>query len=91
MDTALIVRMRRMGTKKKPHHQIVVAESRKALDGRVVEQLGYFDPSKKPEFVKLNLERLDFWLKQGAKLSQGMVPLVKRLRKTSGTGSPSIK
>ncbi len=83
MDTALIVRMRRMGTKKKPHHQIVVAEARKAASGRVVEQLGYFDPSKEPEFVKLNLERLDFWLQRGAKLSEGMTPLVKRLRKAA--------
>ena len=83
MDTALIVRMRRMGTKKKPHHQIVVAEARKATSGRVVEHLGYFDPSKEPEFVKLNLERLDYWLGKGVKLSKGMGPLVKRLRKAA--------
>ena len=83
MDKALIVRMRRMGTKKKPHHQIVVAESRKSPGGRVVEQLGYFDPSKEPQFVKLDFERLDYWLGQGAKLSEGMAPLVKRLRKAA--------
>ena len=81
MDTALIVRMRRMGTKKKPHHQIVVAESRKSPGGRVVEQLGYFDPSKEPEFVKLDLARLDYWIGQGAKLSRGMDPLVRRMRR----------
>ena len=83
MGTALIVRMRRMGTKKKPHHQIVVAEARKATSGRVIEQLGYFDPSKNPEFVRLNLERLDFWIQRGAKLSEGMTPLVRRLRKAA--------
>ena len=81
MDTALIVRMRRMGTKKKPHHQIVVAESRKSPGGRVVEHLGYCDPSKQPEYVKLNLERLDYWIGKGVKLSKGMGPLVRRVRR----------
>lgn len=72
-----------MGTKKKPHHQIVVAEARKAPSGHVVEHLGYFDPSKHPAFVTLNLERLDYWLGQGVKLSKGMGPLVKRYRKAA--------
>ena len=90
MDTALIVRLRRMGTKRKPHHQIVVAEASKSLSGRVVEHLGYFDPSKEPEFVKLNLERLDYWVGRGAKVTDRIGSIAKRVRKSQAAG-PAAK
>ena len=72
---ATVIRLKRLGTKKKPHMRIVVCDSRHPRDGRFIEELGYYDPSEKPAKVSLKKERLLHWLKVGAQPS----PTVKRL------------
>ena len=73
----VMIRLKRLGTKKRPHQRIVVIDKRKARNGKAIEELGYFDPSKEPPFLKLDLERAKFWIGQGATPS----PTVKRLMK----------
>lgn len=66
---AVVIRLKRLGTKRKPHQRFVVIDSHKARDGRAIEELGSYDPTKNPPFVNLNKERVAYWLKVGAKPS----------------------
>lgn len=65
----LTIRLSRIGKKKKPFYRVVVIESSKPRNGRVVELVGTYDPLKKPAEVKLNAERIKHWLGVGAQPS----------------------
>ena len=58
--------LRRMGANKKPFYRIVVADSRAPRDGRFIEELGYYDPMKKPADIKIDEEKAKKWLATGA-------------------------
>ena len=60
------IRLRRMGANKKPFYRIVVADSRAPRDGRFIEELGYYDPMKKPADIKIDEEKAKKWLATGA-------------------------
>ena len=65
----LTIRLSRIGKKKKPYYRVVVIESSKPRNGRVVELVGTYDPLKKPAEVKLDAERIKHWLGVGAQPS----------------------
>ena len=65
----LTIRLSRIGKKKKPFYRVVVIESSKPRDGRVVVLVGTYDPLKKPAEIKLNAERIKHWLGVGAQPS----------------------
>jgi len=67
-----------MGAKKRPFYRIVVAEKRSKRDGRFVEVVGYYDPLKHPAEVKLNHDRLNFWINRGAQPTEAIRRLIKR-------------
>ena len=71
------LRLTRMGAKKKPFYRIVAADSRVQRDGRWIEQLGYYDPMKDPFVVKVDLERVDYWLSVGAQPTDTVARLIK--------------
>lgn len=71
----VMIRLKRLGTKKKPHQRIVVIQKSKARNGKALEEIGYYDPSKQPAMVKIKVERAKFWIGRGAIPS----PTVKRL------------
>ena len=77
----VVVRLQRLGTKKRPHHRIVVMDRQRAQSGRVLETLGYYDPS--PETPKLSLDqsRLGYWVSNGAQISEAVQHLVKRSKR----------
>ncbi len=58
---AVRIRLKRLGTKKKPHQRIVVCDIRRARDGKTIEELGYYDPSRKPTFISIDKERARLW------------------------------
>jgi small subunit ribosomal protein S16 len=69
---SLVIRMARAGTKKRPVYHIVVADSRSPRDGRFIERLGFFNPllpKEKTERLKLDLEKVQGWMKKGAQPS----------------------
>ncbi len=69
---SLVIRMARAGTKKRPIYHIVVADSRSPRDGRFIERLGFFNPllpKDKTERLKLDLEKVQAWMKKGAQPS----------------------
>jgi small subunit ribosomal protein S16 len=69
---SLVIRLARAGTKKRPVYHVVVADSRAPRDGRFIERLGYFNPllpKEKTERLKLDLEKVQAWMKKGAQPS----------------------
>jgi len=64
---AVIIRLARLGAKRKPHHKIVVIEQHRPRDGRFIEEIGYYDPSKKPALVEVKEDRALHWISVGAK------------------------
>jgi small subunit ribosomal protein S16 len=72
--------MTRLGAKKRPFYRIVAADSRSPRDGRFIEQLGHYDPMKKPSDLKLDLERVDHWLSVGAQPSETVSSLIGKAR-----------
>ncbi len=81
------IRLRKPGkpVKHRYHFHIVACDAREAREGKVLEVLGYYDPSKKPVFYDLRLERIDYWLKQGAQPTDTVKSLIKKARKTKST------
>ena len=74
------IRMSRQGAKKKPFYRIVVSDQRYPRDGRYIEQVGTYDPRAKTGGVKLNRDKIDAWIKKGAKPSQTVSQLIKKER-----------
>ncbi len=74
------IRLKRMGQKKAPFYRIVVADSRSPRDGRFIEQIGYYDPTKKPIDLKIDEELAKKWLGTGAQPTD----TVNRLLKNAG-------
>ena len=60
------MRLKRMGSKGAPFYRIVVADSRSPRDGRFIEEIGYYDPTKNPSVIKVDQELAQKWLSQGA-------------------------
>lgn len=75
---AVVIRLKRMGTNKRPFHRIVVTDKRNPRDGRFIEGIGYYNPLKEPAEIKVNAERAKYWLKVGAKPSVVVKSLFKK-------------
>lgn len=63
---AVKIRLKRMGAKKAPFYRIVVADSRYPRDGRFIEEIGYYDPTKEPSVIKVDSEKAKKWMANGA-------------------------
>ena len=74
------LRLTRKGAKKKPFYRVVASDARAPRDGRFIEQLGYYDPMKSPKIIKLDLERVDHWISNGAQPSDTVASLIKKAR-----------
>ena len=80
----LTIRLARAGAKKRPFFHITVADSRKPRDGRFIERVGYFNPisSGKEVRLEINQERVEYWLSQGAQVSDKVLALLKEKNET---------
>ena len=74
---AVKIRLRRMGAKKAPFYRIVVADSRYPRDGRFIEEVGYYDPTKEPSVIKIDEEKVKAWLTNGAQPTDTVKALLK--------------
>ena len=77
----VVIRLQRRGTKKAPHHRIVVMDRATAQRGRALEILGYYDPSYNPPKFALDESRVAFWTSSGAQISEAVSKLVKRMKR----------
>ena len=82
------IRLSRAGAKKRPFYHLVVTDSRNRRDGRYLERLGFFNPVGKEdgENLRIDLERVDYWLGQGAQPSDRVASILKAHRKTAANG-----
>ena len=78
---AVKIRLRRMGQKKAPFYRVIVADSRSPRDGRFIEEIGYYDPTKEPTVLKVDEEKAKSWIEKGAQPTD----TVKSLLKKNGT------
>ncbi|MBN1400071.1 MAG: 30S ribosomal protein S16 [Anaerolineae bacterium] len=73
------IRLRRVGAKKQPSYRVVVADQRKARDGRFIETIGHYDPRTEPPTIVIDGERAQYWLAQGAQPSEAVARMLKSL------------
>ena len=72
------IRLRRVGAKKAPYYRVVVADSRYPRNGRFIEELGTYNPLAEPSEIKIDVERAQYWIKNGAQPSETVKTLLKK-------------
>ena len=72
------IRLRRMGAKKNPFYRIVVADSHSPRDGRFIEEIGTYNPITDPAEIKVDVERAQYWIKNGAQPTETAKSLLKK-------------
>ncbi|MGI6268446.1 MAG: 30S ribosomal protein S16 [Acutalibacteraceae bacterium] len=75
---AVKIRLRRMGAKKAPFYRIVVADSRYPRDGRFIEEIGYYNPTEDPIVLKVDEEKVQQWIANGAQPTDTVKALLKK-------------
>jgi small subunit ribosomal protein S16 len=81
------IRLSRGGSKKRPFYHVNVSDSRTSRDGRFIERVGFFNPSARgaEEVLRIDVERVEFWLSKGAQLSDRVAKLVAESKATAAT------
>ena len=75
---AVKIRLRRMGAKRQPSYRVVVADSRYPRDGRFIEEIGFYDPTNSPSVIRIDNEKAQQWLKNGAQPTDTVRALLKK-------------
>ena len=75
---AVKMRLRRMGAKKAPFYRVIVADSRSPRDGRFIEEIGYYNPMTAPEEIKIDAEKAQKWIANGAQPTETVKVLLKK-------------
>ena len=75
---AVKIRLRRMGAKRSPFYRVVVADSRYPRDGRFIEEIGYYNPMKEPAEIKIDAEKAQKWIANGAQPTDTVKVLLKK-------------
>lgn len=75
------IKLKRIGRKKQPFYHIIAIENLKYIKGKYIEKLGYFDPIRKDLFTKINIDKINTWIKNGAILSQRVKTIIKNYKK----------
>lgn len=74
---AVKIRLKRMGKIRSPHYRIIVIDSRAKRDGKAIEEVGLYHPKNDPSVIKVNSERVQYWLGVGAQPTEAVVALLK--------------
>jgi small subunit ribosomal protein S16 len=88
---AVVLRLSRAGTHKAPFYHVVATDSRNPRDGKYLEDVGIYDPTLKPERIELKADRVEHWLKVGAKPSPTVAMVIKKARKAAPAAAPAAK
>ena len=72
------IRLRRIGAKKKPFYRVVITDSRSSRDGRFIEVVGIYDPTIEPPMLKIDTDRAQYWLNNGAQPTDTARALLKK-------------
>lgn len=77
---AVKIRLARHGAKKNPYYRVVVADARAPRDGRIIEEVGRYNPCVEPTYIKMDLEKIDGWIKNGAQPTETVDRLLRAAR-----------
>ncbi len=80
---AVRIRLKRVGAKNAPYFRIVVADARSPRDGKFIEEIGSYQPRKKGDNCKLDLDRAKYWVSKGAQPSETVASFIKKLNKAA--------
>jgi small subunit ribosomal protein S16 len=72
----LKIRLRRMGARNRPFYRVVVSDSRRVPNAPAIDEIGFWDPSRQPAKLEVDRDRIDYWVKRGAGLSDSVRKLV---------------
>jgi small subunit ribosomal protein S16 len=86
---AVSIRLRREGTKNRSFYRVVVADKRSPRDGKFIEAIGNYDPTESGDNFRLNLERVDYWVKNGAQTSATVASMILKARKKVSAAAPA--
>lgn len=75
---AVVLRLSRAGTHKAPFYHVVATDSRKPRDGAYLEDVGVYDPTRRPELIKLKADRIEYWLEKGARPSETVAEVIRK-------------
>ena len=81
----VVIRLSRGGSKKRPFYQVTVTDHRRSRDGRFIERVGFHNPVARgqEEVTRINMQRIDFWIGQGAQPTDRVAGLIKAARKVA--------
>jgi small subunit ribosomal protein S16 len=80
------IRLKRMGAKKSPFYRIVVADARTPRDGKVLAEIGIYDPTKQPKVLRVDTAAADTWIKKGAQPTETVRALLKKAASAAPEG-----
>ncbi len=86
----LAIRLMRMGAKKSPSYRVVVKEKLSKRDGAYLENVGTYDPMRNPAQVNLKLDRIDYWISQGAQPTDTVRDIIKSHRKAQAQSAEEV-
>lgn len=78
---AVKIRLTRHGAKKRPYYRVVVADSRSPRDGKFIEEVGKYNPCVEPPLLRLDIEKIDAWIKNGALPTETVSHLIEKAKK----------
>jgi small subunit ribosomal protein S16 len=79
----LKIRLRRMGARNRPFYRVVVSDSRRVPNAPAIDEIGFWDPTRKPAALEVDRDRVDYWVGRGATLSDSVRKLVDQAAKTA--------
>ena len=85
----LTIRLRRQGARNNPFYRVVLSDSRRTPRATALEELGYYDPTRSPKVLSLKEERIDYWVSQGAQVSETLTKLRKKDFSLGSSGAGS--
>jgi len=88
---AVSIRLRREGNLNKPYYKVVVADQRSPRDGKFIEIVGNYDPKKPGDNANVDISRIDYWIKNGARPSDTVRSIIKKARKKETAPAAAAK
>ncbi len=85
----LAIRLMRMGAKKSPSYRVVVKEKLSKRDGAYVENVGFYNPTRNPAEVRLDMERVNYWIERGAQPTDTVRNLIRQQSKAAAAAAPA--
>jgi small subunit ribosomal protein S16 len=88
---AVVLRLSRAGTHKAPFYHVVATDSRKPRDGAYLEDVGIYDPTRRPELIQLKADRIAYWISKGARPSETVAEVLRKAKAAAPAAAPDAK